>query len=130
MKLDYSKIKLLEKSMNSERAMASKIGMSAPGYSKMMKNRSCKVETLVTIAKAFNKPLMYFFEIEDEKNVMYEPGVEIYSCPDCLPRVKKIREQEKEIYKLKDKLSDLNEKYTSCLEQLLGKKGQQSKNSA
>jgi len=50
------------------------------------------------------------------------PGSE-FPCPDC-------QEKENEIALLNKKLVDVHEKYTHCLEELLGKKGHQARNSA
>lgn len=109
MKLDYSKIKSLQNRHElSDREMAKRIGMSNTGYSKMMAKESCTVKTLVNISEAFQKPLYYFFEVEN-RNQTDEAQITLYSCPDCDKREKQIKEQNEKIDRLENEL-DLHKK--------------------
>ena len=122
MKLDYSKIKHLQTKYGlSDRAMAKKIGMSNTGYTKMIRNHSCSVETLVYIAEFFKKPLLYFFE-GDTENYSEDPD-NILSCPEF--NKKNYRNDE-----LKLELDALRLKYIKSLEELNYQRGETVANSA
>ena len=122
MKLDYSKIKHLQTKYGlSDRAMAKKIGMSNTGYTKMIRNHSCSVETLVHIAEFFKKPLLYFFE-GDTENYSENPD-NILNCPECNKKNFRIDE-------LKMELDTLRLKYIKSLEELSYKRGESVANSA
>lgn len=109
MKLDYSKIKLLQNTHNlSDRAMGRKIGMSHTGYAGMMERKSCSVETLVTISEAFQKPILYFFTNEDqnavnEQNEVYHAKPPDSDKPDhcanpyCLKRENQLLEENRQL---------------------------------
>lgn len=138
--MDYYKIKKcirehLEKNKEkvSDRAEARVVRMSQKGYLAMMKNHTLTVARLEEIAEILNKPVSYFFLNEEKKEpapylpaaepvVIKEGPVEVYSCPECRPRVKRIQELEEKVEKLGVDVDEYRRKYIDCLEDLAGKK--------
>lgn len=109
----------------SDRAEARLIKMSQKGYSAMMNNHTMTVKKLEEVAELTKKPVSYFFtnNNEDDDHNLSEPKITTYSCPECINK-------QKELEKANQKIQELQEKYTACLEELLGKKGSDIANSA
>jgi len=66
------------------------------------------------LADYFKKPITYFFD-RDEMEVVNESSPGYNRCVNC-------EEKQKEINRLRAEKDDLFQKYTECLEELLGKK--------
>ena len=91
--MDYSKIKYLQRSNKvSEVGMGDILGISGPGFTKMMINKTCTVEYLEKIADHFKKPITYFFDREEKANEVSEPGIKYFNCPECIKKQKTIDE--------------------------------------
>lgn len=75
-----------------------------------------------------------FTENDDVKNPEpwdgNEPQAEGYSCPDCRPRIKRIKELEETVLEIREKLTNTHEKYIKCLEEIAAKKENPSARSA
>lgn len=106
--MNYRKIKELQSKLKfSDEVMGKIAGISGPGYSKMLENKTCRVEYLENFARYFEKPIMYFFdEKEFQVNQVAEPPAS-YSCQKCAEKQKTINEmnatieqQEKELLRL------------------------------
>jgi transcriptional regulator with XRE-family HTH domain len=89
--MNYSKIEYLRKENKvTIPELAEKIGMSKSGFEKMMRERSCKVSTLESIAAYFCKPIVYFFDEDDTKeypknalkNTVEEPALKTFYNTD------------------------------------------------
>jgi len=115
-KLNYNKLEILrEQKKVNKRKIAKQINMSDVGYAKMIENKSCDVATLEAIANYFKVPITYFFDKDENEVNLGEPEEKYNSCPNC-------KLKQAEINRLKADNEVLQRKYTSCLEDLLGKK--------
>ena len=79
------------------------------------------------IANYFKRSITYYFDKDEGPTLpgfsqVSEPG-SAYQCPVCI-------EKQQEIDKLSRKVIEIQEKYSNCLEELLGKKENRAKNSA
>lgn len=73
-----------------------------------------KIRYMIEFLKNTSKDINFIFpngnrySIPEETFKKATDKIEIYSCPECRPRVKKIIEQEDEIRKLKDEVLELH----------------------
>lgn len=108
--MNYSRIEKLRKNRRvTLEELAEALHMTKNGYEKMIKQESCKVSTLESIAKYFEVPVIYFYEEESDNNeasnkshntpyseiehhnLIIDPKVTTYSCSDCIQKEKLIQ---------------------------------------
>jgi transcriptional regulator with XRE-family HTH domain len=82
-----------------------------------------KANFLENFIKEFRVSAQWLMTGQEDPGGKYTPHSDTKDCPEC-------KENKKSIDELKDKLAEVQEKYTHCLEELLGKKEIQVKNSA
>ena len=124
--LNYSKI---ESNINfhkdGKKKLAKYIGIATSTFYDKLKKKNFTPDELEKIADFFDKPIAYYFDKEDnENNDNHKP------CLDCEEKQKEIDKLKACIEKLWKEKDEVYRKYTECLEELLGKKGNSIKNSA
>lgn len=81
-----------------------------------------KANFLESFIKEFRVSAYWLMTGVDGKEEDYSPQIDFKECPEC-------NKMKKTIDELKDKLTEVHEKYTNLLEELLGKRENQVKNS-
>lgn len=80
-----------------------------------------KIRYMLEFLKNTSKSIEYIFpnrnyyKLPEDTLKKADENVEIYSCPECRPRVIRIAQQEEEIKKLKDEALELHRKLNSIL---------------
>ncbi|MBV5313784.1 MAG: hypothetical protein JZU47_10840 [Prolixibacteraceae bacterium] len=95
----------------SDRAEARVILMSQKGYLKMMELHTMSVKKLEEIAEKLNKPVTYFFDLEEPQTYKLIENINVVEdgCPCC----EKLKVEK---MKLLEDLNDVNTKYRHLLE--------------
>lgn len=122
--MNYSKIDNLRLQKKvSIRLFSKAIGMSGPGYAKMIANQSCDVATLEAIAKYYKVPVSYFFEDETGDNEILEPETKYKHCKECAIKLEKISELQELLLKKDNELIDSQRNYISLMNEYTSYKG-------
>ena len=124
--LNYNKI---ESSINFNRTpktvIAKYLGIAESTLRNRLERKNLTPNDVAKLAEFFNKPIAYYFDKEDnDNNDNHKP------CLDCEEKQKEIEKLKACIEKLWKEKDEVYRKYTDCLEELLGKKGNSVKNSA
>lgn len=120
--MDYNKLwSLINKENLSKRAAAKVANMSPYGFNMMMERKTMSVETLELLAKHFGVPVNYFFEEEEQQDLLNDPESE-YSdksdCDVCRDKDVEIRLLNRQMKEKEEKIYEL-QKAVGALEQQL-----------
>jgi len=86
--MEYRKLEKLRKEKKvTYEELANYLGMSRPGFSKMIKNKTCTVEQLEKLADFFNVSILWFF---DSENLASEPKA-VYNSSEQYRIIKDLR---------------------------------------
>jgi hypothetical protein len=114
--LNYNKIHSLINNYNTAKSkLASFIGIGESTFRDRLSKENLTPNDVEKIADYYKKPIVYFFD-RDDNDLVNEPGVTTYSCPDCIKK-------QKEIDRLNSDIREVQKKYIECLEQLAASKG-------
>lgn len=68
--MNYNKLEKIRKERKvSTEKLGEVIGISGPGYIKMIKEKTCRVDYLEKISDYFNFPITFFLDLGDENSV-------------------------------------------------------------